>query len=370
MSVGVTTIHAWQMTASATLQRVSLPLPALAAGEVLVEIHGCGVCHTDLSYFYEGVPTRQTPPLILGHEISGRVVSVSVAEPAAEPGHPLLGREVIVPAVLPCRHCEICRMGRPNRCLQQKMPGNSLGIYGGFASHIPVPAADLCVLPEQRSAELTLAQLAVVADAVTTPYQAAQRAALVRGDRVIVIGAGGGVGGYMVQMAKALGAAVVVGVDIHAERLAALRDYGLDHAIHVTGQEQDVAQIKTAFKTWCQSHGLSPQSGWKIFECSGTQSGQTLGLGLLSFVGKLVIVGFGAHEIPFNVSRLMALDADIFGSWGCAPEAYPAVLQMCLDGRIQIAPFVELQPMSRIREVFAAAHAGKLTRRVILTPDF
>ncbi len=366
MSVGVAAIHAWQMTAPATLELVSLPVPALAAGEVLVEIQGCGVCHTDLSYFYEGVPTRQTLPLTLGHEISGRVVAVA----AAEPRPPLLGREVIIPAVLPCRRCEICRMGRPNRCLQQKMPGNSLGIYGGFASHIPVPAADLCVLPEQRSPDLTLAQLAVLADAVTTPYQAAQRAALARGDCVIVIGAGGGVGGYMVQMAKAMGAAAVVGIDIHVQRLDALRGYGLDHAIQATGQAQDVVLVKRAFKEWCQAQGLVHQSGWKIFECSGTQSGQTLGLGLLSFVGKLVIVGFGAQEIPFNVSRLMALDADVIGSWGCAPEAYPAALQMCLEGRIQIAPFVELQPMSRIREVFAAAHAGQLTRRVILTPDF
>ena len=361
-SIDVAAIQAWEMTAPGSLQRVRLPVPALAADEVLVEIQGCGVCHTDLTYFYEGVPTRQSPPLILGHEISGRVVA------AAEPGHPLLGREVIIPAVLPCRRCDICRMGRPNRCLQQKMPGNSMGRYGGFASHIPVAAADLCVLPEPRSRDLSLAQLAVVADAVTTPYQAAQRAALVSGDCVIVIGAGGGVGGYMVQMAKALGAAVVVGIDIHDERLAALHDYGLDHAIQATGQ--DVAQIRAAFKEWCQAQGLAHQSGWKIFECSGTQSGQTLGLALLSFVGKLVIVGYGAHEIPFNVSRLMALDADILGSWGCAPEAYPAVLQLCLDGRIQIAPFVELQPMSRIREVFAAVHDGKLMRRVILTPDF
>lgn len=353
-------IQAWQMSAPGELQRVELPVPALAAGEVLVEIHGCGVCHTDLSYFFDGVPTRQTPPLILGHEISGVVVS------AADENSPLLGREVIVPAVLPCHACALCQSGRENRCLQQRMPGNSLGVYGGFASHIPVPGRDLCLVPERG--EIPLAHLAVVADAVTTPYQAALRAQLAAGDRVIVIGAGGGVGGYMVQLAKALGAASVVGFDVHAGRLSAMQGYGLDHAIAAGGL--DVTQLKAAFRSYCQTQQLPANVGWKIFECSGSQAAQELALALLGFVGKLIVVGYGTEEIQYNISRLMAYDAEIIGSWGCAPRHYPQVLQLCLAGRIALEPFVETQPMSSIRAVFAAAHHGELKKRVILTPDF
>lgn len=355
-------IEAWQMFAPGELRRATLPRPALAAGEVLVEVRGCGVCHTDLAYFYDGVPTLQKPPLTLGHEIAGVVVAAAEGEFES----PLLGCEVIVPAVLPCGACEICRMGRPNRCLQQKMPGNSLGIYGGFASHIPVPGRDLCVVGDRGT--VPLEHLAVVADAVSTPWQAAQRAGLAAGDRVIVIGAGGGVGGYMVQMAKALGAAVVVGIDIDAARLAAMQGYGVDAAIHSAGMS--AAQVKEAFKACCQTRQLPANVGWKIFEVSGSRDGQELALALLSFVGSLVVVGYGTAELPFNLSRLMAFDADVRGSWGCAPEAYPTVLDMCLDGRIALAPFVDVQPMSRIKEVFASAHHGELRKRVILTPDF
>ncbi|MBV2233977.1 MAG: 6-hydroxycyclohex-1-ene-1-carbonyl-CoA dehydrogenase [Sterolibacterium sp.] len=358
-------IQAWQMVAVGELRQVALPLPALAAGEVLVEIHGCGVCHTDLSYFYDGVPTRQAPPLILGHEIVG--VVVAVAEAASGRDAALLGRAVIVPAVLPCHDCALCRSGRENRCLQQRMPGNSLGIYGGFASHIPVPAGDLCLIPE-GVADSALPHLAVVADAVTTPYQAALRAQLEPGDRLVVIGAGGGVGGYLVQLAKVLGAAQVVGFDLDMARLAALQNHGLDHAIDAAGQS--VSQLKEAFKTHCQAQGLPANVGWKIFECSGSQAGQELALALLGFVGKLMVVGYGRHEVHYNISRLMAFDAEIIGSWGCAPRHYPAVLQLCLDGRIALEPFVELRPMSAIREVFAAARRHELQRRVVLTPDF
>jgi len=138
------------------LGKATIPVPTLAPGEVLVKVAGCGVCHTDLGYFYDGVPTVSKPPLTLGHEISGTVVAGD---------EKWVGKEVIVPAVMPCRQCILCKTGRGNRCLVQKMPGNSLGIYGGFSSYIPVPSVDLCEVRNRGS--IPLEQLAVVADAAT-----------------------------------------------------------------------------------------------------------------------------------------------------------------------------------------------------------
>ena len=77
------------------------------AGEVVVAVAGCGVCHTDLGYYYDGVRTNQPLPLALGHEISGRVVTAGAGAEA------WLGRAVIVPAVLPCGECDLCRRGSP-----------------------------------------------------------------------------------------------------------------------------------------------------------------------------------------------------------------------------------------------------------------
>ena len=350
-------IQTWQMTVPGTLQRTEIPVPELQPGEALVEIKGCGVCHTDLSYFYMGVRTEQPPPLSLGHEISGVVV-------AGDPR--VLGKEVIIPAVLPCNKCELCKTGRGNRCLAQKMPGNSMGIYGGFSSHIPVPAADLCIVGNRG--KIPLEHLSVIADAVTTPYQAGLRARLQAGDRVIVIGAAGGVGSFMTQVAKGMGASTVIGIDINADKLEFMKGYGADFTINPKGKSPK--EVKESFKAYCKERGIPSNYGWKIFEVTGTKPGQELALSLLSFTGTLVVVGYGTDETSYMLSKLMAFDAELIGTWGCLPEHYSKVLDMCVDGRIVLEPFVETRPMSQIEEVFDQAHHGKLNRRVILTPDF
>ncbi|MDJ0764225.1 MAG: 6-hydroxycyclohex-1-ene-1-carbonyl-CoA dehydrogenase [Myxococcota bacterium] len=339
------------------LVRTEIPVPELSPGEVLVEVAGCGVCHTDLSYFYFGVPTVSKPPMTLGHEISGRVVAGDAA---------WMGKEVIIPAVMPCNDCPICASGRGNRCLAQKMPGNSIGIYGGFASHIPVPAADLCEVATRG--DMPLENLAIVADAVTTPYQAAMRGSLEKGDRVIVTGAAGGVGSYMVQVAKALGAETVIGIDIDEEKLNSAKKYGADFVINSKGKSPK--DIKGAFKALCKENGLPHNYGWKVFEVTGVKAGQEIALSLLSFVGKLVVVGFSVANIEYNISKLMAFDAEMIGTWGCLPAYYPKVLEMVLDGRIQVRPLTETRPMSTIAATFEDAHKGRLTKRVVLVPDF
>jgi len=350
-------IDTWQMIEAGRLARTRVPMPALQSGDAVVKIAGCGVCHTDLSYFYLGVPTVQKPPLTLGHEISGIVV-------AGEEG--MIGKEVIVPAVIPCGECELCRGGRGNRCLSQKMPGNSMGIYGGFSSHIVADSRFLCVVP--RRGNTPLEHLAAVADAVTTPYQAALRADLRPGDRVIVIGAAGGVGSFMTQTAKAMGAAAVIGIDINDEKLQMMTRYGADFVVNP--RSRSAKDVRELIKGFCRQRELTANTGWKIFEVTGSKPGQELALALLSFVGKLIVVGYGTDEVSYMLSRLMAFDAEIIGTWGCPPERYADVLAMCLDGRIQLAPFVETQPMSRIAEVFDQAHHGVLKKRVVLTPDF
>jgi 6-hydroxycyclohex-1-ene-1-carbonyl-CoA dehydrogenase len=103
---------------------------------------------------------------------------------------------------------------------------------------------------------------------------------------------------------------------------------------------------------------------------SGSKPGQEIALGLLSFTGKLIVVGFTMAKTEYSIGRLMAFDAEIIGTWGCLPEYYPIVLDMVLSKKINIEEFVEVRPMSSIAETFAGAHKSPPMKRIVLTPDF
>ncbi len=326
--------------------------------EVLVQIAGCGVCHTDLGYYYDGVRTKHELPLTLGHEISGHVID------AGANATRWLNRAVIVPAVIPCGSCDVCRRGKATICPYQKMPGND--IHGGFATHIVVPAHGLCEVDERRLAALgiDLADLSVIADAVTTPYQAVVQAQVAAGDFVIVNGVGG-VGSYAVQIAAAFGATVAA-VDINDDKLAAVKNAGA--ALTLNARATTPRDLKGALQTFAKDRGLR-QTEWIIFECSGTRPGQETAFSLLNHGGTLAVVGFTMDKVEIRLSNLMAFHARAIGNWGCPPELYPQALELVLGGRVKVAPFVEKYPLSAINQVFEAAHAGLLKRRAILVPD-
>jgi 6-hydroxycyclohex-1-ene-1-carbonyl-CoA dehydrogenase len=336
------------------LERRSLPEPAPADGDVLVEVEACGLCHTDLAFASGEVAPRHALPLVLGHEIVGRVVRSGRRHEA------LVGRRVLVPAVLPCEDCELCRAGRGNACTKQKMPGND--IDGGFASHVAVPGGPLVPL-DDVPATVDVRNLAVVADAVSTAYQAIVRAGLGRGDVAFVVGAGG-VGGYVIQTARAMGARVIA-MDVSRARLDMVAAHGAERVIEVEGRSpRDVRK---------EVHRIASEWGasslrFRIFECSGTPPGQLLAYTLLAPAAAMVQVGYCASTVEVRLSNLMAFDATIHGTWGCPPAAYPEVLRLIYSGAIVLAPFVEHAPLSRVNEVLDDMAHHRLGRRVVFDP--
>jgi 6-hydroxycyclohex-1-ene-1-carbonyl-CoA dehydrogenase len=289
------------------LARVDFELEEPQANEVVVEVAGCGVCHTDLSFYFDGVSPRHPFPLALGHEISGRVVR------AGSDAGDWRDKTVIIPAVIPCGSCDLCKRGQSTICRKQVSPG--FDMHGGFASHV-----------------------------TTTPYQAIVQAEVEEGDLAIVVGIGG-VGGYAVQIAAAKGATVVA-IDIDDKKLERIREYGA--SLTINGREVQGRDVRNTIRQFAKDNGLR-QTEWKIFECSGTRAGQS--------------------KVEIKLSNLMAFHARALGNWGCEPRYYPEALELVLTGKVSMLPFIERRPLSQINEVFTQAHEGKLERRAILTPD-
>jgi 6-hydroxycyclohex-1-ene-1-carbonyl-CoA dehydrogenase len=335
------TIATWRMVQPETRDRatgetipgrfelVEIPVPALAAGEVLVEIAGCGVCASDLGFFYDAVPTGGRPPLTLGHEISGTVVAGETS---------WLGKEVLI-------------------------TGTGSGIHGGFSSHIAVAAASLCAITNRRT--IPLEHLAAVADTVATAFQAARRAAIAVRDNVLVIGAAE-MGPFVVQMAKAFGAAAVMVVDTVAARRDRVLTCGADAVI--IAADTTPAEVAAEVKHLRETQGL-PACGWKIFETTGTSSGRETALALVGQGEKLILAASEPDTVEHALSSFPALDAEIIGSGRCPPDDYPRVLDMVTSGVIVLAPFVQTRPMSWIREAFAEARTTPPDRHTVLTAD-
>jgi 6-hydroxycyclohex-1-ene-1-carbonyl-CoA dehydrogenase len=347
----------WVMTGKGK-PLVRMPTDALSPGpdEVLIEIAGCGVCRTDLRFYYDDAPTRHDLPLALGHEISGHVIE------AGDNALWWVDRAVVVPALIPCGHCDACRRGMAAICPNQKMPGND--IHGGFATHIVVPAHGLCEVDEARLAAtgIELADLAVIADAATSSFQAVVDTGVGPGDLVVVVGVGG-VGGYAAQIAATFGG-VVVGIDINPDKLAAI---GGRCALTLNAREMTPSDLKAAIAAFAEARSLR-QSGWIILECSGTRVGRDAAYSLINDRAVIAVIGCSMDRVEIRHPNLMHFHARAIENWGCPPELYPQALELVLNGRVKVTDFVEKHALDEINEVFAAAHAGALKRRAVLVP--
>lgn len=335
-------------------QLVESNAPKINSDEALIKIAGCGVCHTDLSFWHYGVQTKHTLPITLGHEISGTVIDGDAT---------WLNKPVIIPAVLPCGECELCKKDRSNICRNQLMPGND--IHGGFASHIKVPSKFLCSVPHSVLKKYSLEQLSVIADAISTPYQVVKKSELKDGDLAILIGVGG-VGIYGALIAKIFGAKVLA-LDINDEKLNIAKENGVDVTLNIKGL--DAKTIKEKIKELAKEIKAS-KTGWKIFEFSGTKAGQDLAFNLITFTSTLSIVGFTMEKVEVRLSNIMAFDAKLIGTWGCCAELYPEVLNLIATDKLKISQFVQIFPMSKINEVFKNTLEHKYTKRSVLVPDF
>jgi 6-hydroxycyclohex-1-ene-1-carbonyl-CoA dehydrogenase len=321
-----------------------VPAPEPKAGEIVMRVAACGLCHTDLHYLDHGVPTFKAPPIILGHEAAGTIARLGpgVSEFAE-------GDRVLAPSVWACGRCRFCRAGRENLCTDLVMPGNHTN--GAFAELLVVPAKELVRLP----ADLPLERACVIADAVSTPYHAVKERGQVRaGDTVAVVGCGG-VGLNVVQCAAVAGATVIA-VDLNDARLQLARRLGARHTINPGATERVDKEVRK----------LTDGGVDVAFEVVGNPKTIDLAFNLIRKGGRLVVIGFSHDPVPINVAKLMFYELELVGSLGCGAGVYPEIVALVASGRITLEPIVSgTVPLDRINEGFDRLRRGEGVRWVV-----
>jgi alcohol dehydrogenase, propanol-preferring len=252
------------------LELADMPMPGVGPADVLVRVRACGIGLTVVNLI--ATPGRVTSyPRIPGHEIAGDVVEIGAAVRSVK-----VGQRVTNHFYLTCGQCKQCRAGRETLCLNQR--GNiGAATDGGYAEYVVLPERNTVPIPDGVS----YVDAAVAADAIATPYHACHKEArLGPGDSVLIVGAGGGVGIHMVQMAKLCGARVLA-ADIGDDKLALAKTMGADDVIDARS-----ANLPDAVKALTQ--GLGVDAAIDIVASRGTLESalQSLAMG-----GRLVIIG-------------------------------------------------------------------------------
>ncbi len=322
-----------------------VPTPDPGDGEVLVKVAACGLCHTDLHYTDHGIPTFKSPPLILGHEISGTIAGMGLGVEQWKEGD-----KILLPAVYGCGECSMCRTGRENVCEKMVMFGNN--VDGGYAEYLLAPAKDVFALPD----EIPLVEGAIIADATTTPYHAVVNRGKVKpGDKVVIFGCGG-IGLNIVQVAAAVGAEVIA-VDIADEKLDWAKKFGAQVVLNSSKFERIDKEIR-------KLTGGGADVG---FEAIGNPEVQKQTFSSVRNGGRFVVVGFSSKPMSLNTGRVMYREMEIVGSLGCRPVDYPRVIELARQGKIKVKELVTARfDLEDINEGFETLRKGEGIRSVVV----
>ena len=287
------------------------PVPEPVPGYVLVAAHSVGVCGSDVHYFQHGRigDFVLRGPLVLGHEVSGRIVA---AGPGVDPGR--VGRRVAIEPGAGCGGCPQCRSGRYNLCPDMRFFATP-PVDGAFGEYV-LARADLAFdLPDQVSDDA-----AALLEPLSVGIWAAGKAGLTPGSSVLIAGAGP-IGLVTAQVARARGAAAIVVSDIAADRLPAATRNGATAALPAS----DVPGACRDFDAF--------------IDCSGAPAAIVAGIRALGPAGRAVLVGMGPDELVLPFAFMQRREITVTGTFRYA-NTWPTAIALAARGMVSLDALV------------------------------
>lgn len=337
-------IHAWGGPMRWEEWDVASPAP----GEVLLQIEACGIGLTVLNCMRGDLSTTAPLPRVPGHELVGRVIAIGAG---VSPDR--IGQRVVGYFYLTCGECEPCRLGEDARCANL---AGWLGVHrdGGYGSYATIPAANALPLPETIDPVLATA----IPDAIATPLHVCKtRLGLTPLDRVVVIGAGGGVGIHMVQMARLFGAAVC-GLEIDEEKFPAIRKAGGEP---VLSRDWNAVRLPAEWR----DHPATA-----VIDLIGSRDSLRWSLGALGMGGSLaVLTTFREQSFPLEPREMVFRELRIVGSRYASKAEVLEAARLVGAGRIApvVSRIVGPEAIEQVHE--ALRHNALLGRGAVRWPS-
>ena len=287
------------------------PVPEAAPGHVLVAVRSVGVCGSDVHYFQHGrigdFVVRD--PLVLGHEVSGRIAAVGAGVPDSR-----IGERVAIEPQRPCRVCAQCSAGRYNLCPFMEFYATP-PVDGAFQEYVTIQAPFAHPVPDSVSDDV-----AALLEPLSVGIWASRKAQIVPGSRVLIAGAGP-IGVIAAQAAKAFGAAQIIVTDPVPERRAMAERYGATTTLDP--MTESVADL-----------GVDA-----FIDCSGATPAVKAGITAVRGGGTVVLVGMGADEIPLPIPVIQNRELNVTGVFRYT-DTWPVAAHLAATKQVDLASLV------------------------------
>jgi NADPH2:quinone reductase len=288
--------------------------PNPSPSELLVEIHACGVCTTDL-HMYSGNLTVDYP-MVPGHESTGEVVAVGDDVDEYQ-----IGDRVAINPSVPCHECRACKSGRENLCHDLTSLGGAAKniIDGAFAEYAVVPAGNVEDIGELEYRTASFAEpLGCVINGI-------DQADLTSGETVVVVG-GGFIGQLLIQTLRTSGAGTIVLSEPVAERRKIGLEIGADHAIDPTEEDvrEAVSDLVGDVDVAVEAVGL-PETIQQAHSLTGPG-------------GRTLIFGVPPEDatVEFSPFNLFFEEREVVGSYSLTPDTFARAVTLLQNGRIDV----------------------------------
>lgn len=302
-----TTMRASVLQRQGEIVLQTLDVPALDDDQVLVQVAAVGVCGSDVHYYQHGRIGEYVVdhPLVLGHEISGRIAAVGAKVDPAR-----VGQRVAVEPQRPCRTCAQCKAGRYNLCPDIEFYATP-PVDGAFAEYVAIQDDFAFDIPDTLSDEA-----AALIEPLSVGLWACERAGIRPGSRVLIAGAGP-IGVITAQAARAFGAAEVYITDVAEDRLAFALEHGATHALNAMTESAE---------------GLDVDA---FIDASGAAPAVRAGIRAVAPAGKVILVGLGADDVELPVSFIQNREIWLSGVFRYT-NTWPLAIQLLADGKVDL----------------------------------